>query len=479
MLFNSLEFILFLPVVLAVYWLLRRRKPLYQNLLLIAASYLFYAWWDWRFLGLVVVISLSDYLIGRGLAVEERPGKRKLLLALSLLVNLAILGFFKYFNFFISSAAELLNLIGFKANLSTLNIILPVGISFYIFKSLSYTIDVYRKKYEPTKNAIAYFAYVSFFPQLFAGPIERAKHLLPQFLKSRTVEVDEAKDGLRQILWGLVKKIAVADLLAGYVDAVFLTYAHQDGLVLLIGIFLYAIQLYADFSGYSDIAIGVGRLMGFKTRPNFSYPYFSRNITEFWRRWHISMMSWFRDYIFYPLGGPFKGKARWILYTLITFAVSGLWHGANWTFVFWGLLNGLYFIPMILKKVPPQFRGIVAKKRILPTLKEAAQMLGTFLLVLLGWVFFRADSLGHAFGYLGRMVTHPLLLGQVWYGYYLTPLLVSLGLIIVEWIQRRKRHVLRIEKLPAGVRWSIYYLLVIGVLLFGTFGGTEFIYFQF
>ena len=276
-----------------------------------------------------------------------------------------------------------------------------------------------------------------------------------------------------------MKKIAVADLLAGYVDAVFLTYNHQDGLVLGIGVFLYAVQLYADFSGYSDIAIGVGKLFGFSTRPNFAYPYFSRNITEFWRRWHISMMSWFRDYIFYPLGGPFKGKGRWILFTLVTFAVSGLWHGADWTFVVWGLLNGLYFIPMILAKQPPTFTGVVAKKRLLPSLKEAGQMSGTFLLVLLGWVFFRADSLGQAVGYLGRMVTHPLLPGEVWYGYYLAPLLACVGLLIIEWIQRRKEHPLKIDNLPGWARWSIYYFLFIGTLLFGTFGGSEFIYFRF
>ncbi|MCX7021733.1 MAG: MBOAT family protein [bacterium] len=479
MLFNSLQFALFLPAVVVGYWLLRRKPPRYQNLLLLAASYLFYAWWDWRFLGLIIIVSLSDYLVGRGLAVEERPGRRRLLLGVSLVVNLGILGFFKYFNFFADSAADLLRLFGLKADPTTLNIILPLGISFFTFKSLSYSIDVFRKKCEPTRDAVAYFAYVAFFPQLFAGPIERAKNLLPQFLKPRTFDADEAKDGLRQILWGLVKKIAVADFLAVYVDAVFLTYNHQDGLVLGIGIFLYAIQLYADFSGYSDIAIGVGKLLGFKTNPNFACPYFSRNITEFWRRWHISMMSWFRDYIFYPLGGPFKGKARWILYTLVTFAVSGLWHGADWTFVAWGLLNGLYFIPMILKKEPPTFTGVVAKKRLLPSLKETGQMVGTFLLVLLGWVFFRADSLGQAFGYLTRMVTHPLMLGQVWYTYYVMPVLVSLGLLAVEWVQRRKPHALKIEKLPGWVRWSIYYALVVGVLCFGTFGGSEFIYFQF
>jgi alginate O-acetyltransferase complex protein AlgI len=479
MLFNSLEFALFLPTVVILYWLLRKKPPRYQNLLLVAASYLFYAWWDWRFLGLVAVISLCDYLVGRGLATEERPGRRKLLLAVSLVVNLGILGFFKYFNFFADSAVRLLGLFGLKASHTTLEIVLPVGISFYTFKSLSYTIDVFRGKCEPTRDVVCYFAYVSFFPQLFAGPIERAKHLLPQFSKSRTFKIEEAKDGLRQILWGLVKKIAVADFIAGYVDAVFLTYEHQDGLVLFIGICLYAIQLYADFSAYSDIAIGVGRLLGFSTRPNFTHPYFSRNITEFWRRWHISMMSWFRDYIFYPLGGPFRGRGRWILYTLVTFAVSGLWHGADWTFVAWGLLNGLYFIPMILKKEPPTFPGVVAKKRLLPSLKETGQMLGTFLLVLLGWVFFRSDSLGQAFGYITRMVTHPLMLGQVGYGFYLAPTLTSIGLLIIEWIQRRKRHALQIEQLPTWARWSIYYFLVIGTLLFGTFGGSEFIYFQF
>ncbi len=481
MTFVSIEFLAFLPIVFAFYWLLRKQHVRWQNLLLLVVSYFFYAWWDWRFLGLLILTSLTDYLVGRGLADEERKGRRRLLFGISLVINLGVLAFFKYFDFFIDSFTELLELLGLHANISTLNLIAPLGISFFTFKSLSYTIDVFRKKLEPTKDAISYFAFVSFFPQLFAGPIDRAKNLLLQFQKPRVFKLDQAKDGLRQILWGLVLKIAVADFIAQTVNTIFLTYEHQDGLVLLTGLFLYAIQIYADFAGYSNIAIGIGKLLGFKTFPNFAVPYFSRNIGEFWRRWHISMMSWFRDYIFYPLGGPFKGKARWILYTMITFGVSGLWHGSNWTFIFWGLLNGIYFIPLILMKKPPQYKGVVAKKSRLPSIKELLMMVGTFGLVMLGWLFFRAESLGQAFGYLGQIIHNPLNWSGTNYGFLKAGVIVSVVMLLIEWIGRRNReHTLQsIKKLPTWLRWGIYYTLVIGLMLWGTYGNAEFIYFQF
>ncbi len=329
-------------------------------------------------MSLIFISSLTDFLVGRGLAGQQDPRKRKLLLGVSIVVNLGLLGFFKYFDFFVDSFAELLGFFGLQANPSSLVIILPVGISFYTFQTLSYTIDVYRRKIEPTRDPISFFAFVSFFPQLVAGPIERARNLLPQFTKPREFNLERAKDGLRQILGGLFKKIAIADFVARYVESIFSTYQHQDGLVLFIGVFLFAIQIYCDFSGYSDIAIGTARLFGFELMRNFAYPYFSRNIGEFWRRWHVSLSSWFRDYVYYPLGGPFSSKARQIITTIVTFTVSGLWHGANWTFVCWGFLNGCYYVPLILSKNPPHHKGIVAKKRGLPTLKEFLQMAGTF-----------------------------------------------------------------------------------------------------
>ena len=340
MLFNSLIFPIFLVAAFAIYWLLARAPLKVQNLFLIGASYLFYGWWDPRFLSLIFVSSLVDYVVGRVLAKETRPGRRKTLLTVSLLTNLGILGFFKYFNFFIDSFVELLALVGIEAHVTTLRIILPVGISFYTFQTLSYTIDIYRKKIDHTEDAIAFFAFVSFFPQLVAGPIERAASLLPQFLRKREFELDKAKDGMRQMLWGFFKKVVIADNVAGHVNTIFDGYHSYDGFTLFLGVFFFAIQIYCDFSGYSDIAIGVARLFGFSLMRNFAFPYFSRDIAEFWRRWHISLSTWFRDYVYIPLGGSRTAtRARHIANIIITFTVSGLWHGANWTFVIWGFLN--------------------------------------------------------------------------------------------------------------------------------------------
>jgi alginate O-acetyltransferase complex protein AlgI len=398
MLFNSLAFAVFLPVIFALYWSLDRAPLKLQNLFVIAASYVFYGWWDWRFLALIFTSSLTDYLVGRGLA--------------------------------------------------------------------------------RTRDPIAFFAFVSFFPQLVAGPIERARNLLPQFTRRRVFDAERAADGMRQILGGLFKKVCIADFVARYVDTIFATYDIQDGLVLFIAVFLFAVQIYCDFAGYSDIAIGTARLFGFDLMRNFAYPYFSRDIAEFWRRWHISLSSWFRDYVYYPLGGPFGSKARQVLGVLVTFTLSGLWHGANWTFVLWGFLNGCYYIPLLLVKNPPHHKGIVARGRRLPTPKEFFQMLGTFGLVLLGWVFFRSETLPDALAYLGRMFTVPWL-GGVWHGYYTQPVVIALAFFFAEWLQRRRAHVMDLGRAPRALRWAAYYALFLVAALFGTFGGREFIYFQF
>ncbi len=476
--FNSLAFLIFLPLFFAAYWSLRRLHYRWQNLLLVLGGYLFYAWWDWRFVPLLAGISLVDYLVGRGLAKTEAPGGRKLLLAASLLVNLGALFVFKYFDFFVSGFADILRLFGLRANPAVLRFILPIGLAFYTLKTLSYTLDVYRRKLEPTRDPIAYLAFVSFFPHLLAGPIERAKHFLPQLESRRTFDADEAADGLRQMLWGFAKKVLVADLAARAVNNVFLAYGAQDTPALLAGVFLFAVQLYGDFSGYSDMAVGTARLLGFRSVRNFAYPYFARNIAEFWRRWHMSLMSWLRDYIFYPLGGPLKGKGRWIVNTLVVFLISGLWHGADWTFIIWGLLNGVYFIPLILKKEPPVTKGIAGGKRWYPSLKEAARMAGTFLLVCLGWVFFRADSLPQALGYLEGIFVHPSF-GGVTHGYLKAPLIAAVGLLLVEWFQRRRRHALRLKGWPRWARWAAYYAVALLLILFGAYGNLEFIYFQF
>ena len=347
MLFNSLEFLLFLPIVFLLYWFVFK-KITTQNILILVSSYVFYGWWDWRFLSLILISTLIDYTIGLQLRKTSNLQRRKLLLSFSLVFNLGMLGFFKYYNFFVDSWIEAWSNIGVTMHASSLNIILPVGISFYTFQTLSYTIDIYRKKLEPTKDFIAFASFVSFFPQLVAGPIERATNLLPQFYKKRTFNYDYAVSGMKLILWGLVKKVVIADSCAILVNKIFANYQDESGLALCMGAIYFAFQIYCDFSGYSDIAIGTSRLFGFKLMRNFNYPYFSRDIAEFWRRWHISLSTWFRDYLYIPLGGSRGNKWFQLRNVFAIFLVSGFWHGANWTFIVWGGLNALFFIPLLL-----------------------------------------------------------------------------------------------------------------------------------
>ena len=349
MLFNSLEFLLFLPTVFVLYWFVFKNQLRAQNILLLVASYVFYGWWDWRFLSLIIASTFLDYFVALALQKNDSSLKRKYLLGLSLLGNLGMLGFFKYYNFFVESWVEAWANLGITMEVSTLKIILPVGISFYTFQTLSYTIDVYRKEMQPTKNFIDFAAFVTFFPQLVAGPIERASHLLPQFYKKRLFSYDLAVSGIHLILWGLFKKVVIADSCAIYVNEIFGNYDKLDSLTLLLGSVYFAFQIYGDFSGYSDMAIGFARLFGFNLMLNFNYPYFSRDIAEFWRRWHISLSTWFRDYIYIPLGGSQVGLWFQVRNTFIIFLVSGFWHGANWTFLVWGFLNALYFLPLLLR----------------------------------------------------------------------------------------------------------------------------------
>lgn len=483
MLFNSVAFLIFLPIVFGVYWSLQSRSLTLQNLALLGASYLFYGWWDYRFLSLIVVSSIVDYWVGVRMQREEVQSKRKGLLWISVCVNLGILGVFKYFDFFIHSFADLLSAFGLSANLPTLRVILPVGISFYTFQTMSYTIDIYRRQIPATRDPIAFFAFVSFFPQLVAGPIERARNLLPQFEKRRTLDWNGARDGLRQMLWGLFKKVVIADNLAADVEKVFTNYPEMSGVTQILGTFFFAAQIYCDFSGYSDIAIGSARLFGFSLMRNFAFPYFSRDIAEFWRRWHISLSSWFRDYVYISMGGSRVPRSRRIFNILVTFTVSGLWHGANWTFVVWGLLNGLYYIPLMLTEKHRRYDEIAAKDRWLPGLREFSAVLVTFALTLFAWVFFRADSLSHALGFLGHLVANPLGdaeslitgLEPSWKG----NLLLTAVLFTVEWIQRTKQHGLQIGNAPTSVRWAIYYLLIASIFWFGNFHYVPFIYFQF
>jgi len=479
MIFNSLDFAIFLPIVFILYWFVANKSLKIQNALLLVSSYIFYGWWDWRFLGLIIFSSLLDYTIGRKLANENKDKSRKILLFLSVFVNIGFLAVFKYFNFFIDSFTEVFTFFGSSFSASRLNIILPVGISFYTFQTLSYTIDVYKRKLEPSKDLLAFLAFVSFFPQLVAGPIERATNLLPQFTKKRTFSETSASDGLRQILWGLFKKIVVADNCATVVNDIFSNYSELSGSVLVLGAVLFAFQIYGDFSGYSDIAIGTSRLFGFDLMQNFSFPYFSRDIGEFWRRWHISLSTWFRDYLYIPLGGSRGSLSNKIRNVFIIFIVSGFWHGANWTFVFWGALNAVYFLPSLLLNTNRSNLNTVAQGRRLPSLREVFQILFTFTLTCLAWVFFRSPTITDSFSYLVHIFSKSLLAMPP--GKVLKPLIYVLIVVVVEWVARTRNHGLEFSEAKfrsRGLRWLIYGVIILIILMFGSVS-QEFIYFQF
>ncbi|WP_417370871.1 MBOAT family O-acyltransferase [Gelidibacter japonicus] len=477
MLFNSIEFFLFLPIVFGLYWLIGGKHIKSQNLLITVSSYVFYGWWDWRFLSLILFSSLIDYSIGLALGKTEKPSKRKLLLWVSICVNLGFLGFFKYYNFFIESLIESFTFFGSELSINTLNIILPVGISFYTFQTLSYTIDVYNKKLEPTKDIVGFMAFVSFFPQLVAGPIERATNLLPQFSKERTFNYSNAVDGLRQALWGLFKKIVIADNCAKYANIIFNNHTEYNGSTLLLGAVFFAFQIYGDFSGYSDIAIGISRLFGFDLKRNFAFPYFSRDIAEFWRRWHISLSTWFRDYLYIPLGGSRGGLKMKIRNTFIIFVVSGFWHGANWTFIIWGALNSLYFLPLLLANKNRVNTDLVAQGKYFPSLKELGQMSFTFFLTIIAWVFFRADSVSHAMSYLQNTFSSSLF-SEIEI-FPTTILVLVLLFIVTEWLGRSGEYAIeKVDFMSKPVRWGFYILLI--VLMFSYTGEKQqFIYFQF
>jgi len=478
MLFNSIDFAVFLPIVFILYWFVTQKNLKVQNGLLLIASYVFYGWWDWRFLSLIIFSSTVDYLVGIGLSKTDEKRKRTLLLLTSIFVNLGFLGFFKYYNFFLDNFVTAFRFFGHPIHPEGLNIILPVGISFYTFQTMSYSIDVYRQKFEPTRDIIAFFAFVSFFPQLVAGPIERATHLLPQFYKKRTFDHDKAADGMRQILWGLFKKIVIADNCATYVNDIFGNYTNYPGSTLLLGVILFALQIYGDFSGYSDIAIGTARLFGFSLMRNFAFPYFSRDIAEFWRRWHISLTSWFRDYVYIPLGGSRGSTWMKIRNTFVIFIVSGFWHGANWTFIVWGALNAVYFLPLMLLNKNRKNTDIVAQGRLLPNVREILQMGTTFFITLIAWIFFRAKSLHEAIHYIGRIFSMSLFSQSEVFPTKIIVLIILF--ILTEWLQREKQHALQFDKiiLPKILRWAIYYGIVILIIEFGGIQ-QQFIYFQF
>lgn len=499
MLFNSIEFLIFLPIVFLLYWFVfdrfiakTKHQLLLQNAFVVVASYVFYGWWNWRFLVLIAITSFCSWMSGMlmqsidsqsligGIDNQCVTKRRRLIAAANIVLNLGILATFKYYDFFVEEFARLFNL---SADGLLLNVILPVGISFYTFQALSYSIDVYRRKIEPTRDVVAFFAYISFFPQLVAGPIERATNLLPQFLKKREFDYATAVDGCRQILWGLFKKIVVADNCAVVANQIFGDYANMPGSVLLVGALFFSFQIYGDFSGYSDIAIGTAKLFGIRLMQNFKFPYFSRDIAEFWRRWHISLNTWFRDYVYIPLGGSRTTKAKIVRNTFVIFLLSGFWHGANWTFIAWGAYHAVLFLPLILLGKNRKYTNTVAEGQLLPTLKETAQMLLTFMLVVVGWIIFRSETIADVGQYFFTMFDSSFFEFRknitVQYRPMLKVFVFLLFMIVTEWLNRNKNQGLDLSGSKSLIaRLGLYYLLIFFILMYGA-QSSQFIYFQF
>lgn len=477
MLFNSVPFLLFLPIVFFLYWIVLKDDLKKQNIFILIASYIFYGWWDYRFLSLIAASTLVDYLIGLALAKTQLNKQRKILLAVSIIFNLGLLAIFKYYNFFVDSWMNVGASLGFRPHLETLQIILPVGISFYTFQTLGYSIDVYHKRISPTSNFVQFAAYVSFFPQLVAGPIERASNLLPQFQSKRKFSFSTAKSGLHLIIWGLFQKVVIADNCATFVNAIFRNYQESNSLTLLLGAVYFAFQIYGDFAGYSNIAIGTARLLGFNLMRNFNYPYFSRDIGEFWRRWHISLSTWFRDYLYIPLGGSRGRKTQQFRNVFIIFIVSGFWHGANWTFLAWGFLHATFFMPLLMTKTNRKHLDIVADQRSLPKAGEILQIIVTFFLTCFAWIFFRSPTIEAAYLYIKNLLNlsdfdlEYLSIER----YNVEMLLLITVLLIIEWMNRRHEH-----PFTGRNEFTKSLIILVLILIFGVFSQhSTFIYFQF
>ena len=489
MLFNSLDFAIFFPIVFVLYWIVSQKLHL-RNILILVSSYVFYGWWDWRFLFLIVISSSVDFYVGNQLNKTEDVQKRKMFLYLSLLVNLGFLVYFKYTNFFIDTFVDSFRLFGKTLEVSTLNIILPVGISFYTFQTLSYTIDIYRKQLKPTKDWLSFFAFVAFFPQLVAGPIERASHLLPQFYKTYKFNYNQVKSGLLLIAFGLFKKMVIADRAALYVNEVYNNPGNYEGVETIVATVLFAFQIYCDFSGYSDIAIGAGRTMGFDLMKNFDSPYLSKSITEFWRRWHISLSTWFRDYVYIPLGGSRIGKYRTYFNLFLVFLVSGLWHGAAMTFVIWGVIHGLIIV--LEKAISKPKESLFKKLGITKTnfSNKLVFVLITFTIVCFAWVFFRANSFADSQLIVSSFFHNNFyeLFGDKLYliglkeNEFSLLIITILGLVFIERFHRKRSLVKILNQQAIPFRWAVYACIVTVIALFGVYGETiasEFIYFQF
>lgn len=482
MLFNSLNFAIFLPIIFILYWFATKGNFKLQNILLLLSSYFFYACWDWRFMFLLIFSTILDYYTGIKIHASENKKKKLFWLCLSIAINVGFLGVFKYYNFFATSFADALLLLGYKANVASLQIILPVGISFYTFHGLSYVIDMYKNKIKPEKNFIDYAVFVSFFPLLVAGPIERATHLLPQILKKRVFDYSKAVDGLRQILWGLFKKIVIADNCAEFANTIFNNYTDYSGSTLVLGALFFTFQIYCDFSGYSDIALGTARLFGIELIKNFAFPYFSRDIAEFWRRWHISLSTWFKDYIYIPLGGNKGSMWLKIRNIFVIFIISGFWHGANWTFIVWGILNALYILPSIVFNTNRNNIDTVAKGKYLPTIREFFYIILTFSLTVFAWIFFRATDLTQAFNYISIIFSKSIFTIPS-FGGGKNAIIISFVLVIfiaIEWLGREQQYAIACtaKKYPRTIRWAFYLGIVATLFIFSAKEQT-FIYFQF
>lgn len=478
MLFNSFEFFVFLPVVFILYWFVCNRNLGLQNALVLIASYFFYGWWSWKFLLLLVLSTLLDYVYGFMVASTDRR-KAKLFLWLSIVNNLGILAVFKYYNFFAKEFSQLFNSLGWHNNPVLLNIVLPIGISFYTFHGMSYVFDIYRGKQQPVSNYVDYAVFVSFFPLLVAGPIERAGHLLPQVQQKRVFNYSQAVAGCRLILWGMFKKVLIADNLAGYVDEIFKNPGEYGAVSLIMGAVAFSFQIYCDFSGYSDIALGTAKLFGFELLSNFRFPYFSRDIAEFWRRWHISLSSWFRDYLYIPLGGSKNGKLMAVRNTFIIFLVSGFWHGASWNFIAWGGIHAVGFLPLLLLNSNRKHTGeVVAAGRNLPTFREFGQILLTFSFVTFAWIFFRAENIQHAFVYLKSIING---FGADSFSetkvFIVKFFLLFFPLVVFDWYLRIDERSL---KIPVKIRYVLYVFLIVAVFyMMIRAKESAFIYFQF
>jgi len=473
MLFNSMVFVLFFILIYAAYLLLNKRYRI-QNLLLLAASYLFYGYWDWRFLSLLATSTIIDYFVGRRIYGTDNPRKRKVLLGISIAANLSILGFFKYFDFFAENIITIMNAAGMKADAVTLKIILPVGISFYTFQTMSYTLDIYRRKLSPTSNLVSFALFVSFFPQLVAGPIERAVNFLPQITSRRNLSPSQINAGIYLILWGFFKKVVIADNVATISNQIFNGYTSYEGLDIIMGVLAFAVQIYCDFSGYSDIARGISKMMGFELMVNFRLPYFALNPSDFWSRWHISLSSWLRDFLYIPLGGNRKGSLKTCRNLAATMLLGGLWHGARWNFVVWGAFHGVILI--LFRVMRADKNHIKPWKQKYGWIRIWPRWLFMFVLTMIGWVIFRAENLhqiGHMLGKAGISISEE----SIHHGYRL--FYFASVLVAVEMFQYIKSDLLALTKINIWIRIPVYGFFLVWIFVYGVRDSMEFIYFQF